>query len=162
MASTSTALLLKGSLRSFPFALLRYSPLIGRLSSISRIGIGRICPRTGCLCCSYTGLALGSIHIPIFCASDLKPVGRDHAEVGIIALEIMPVSSRITHPALERDVMVCEIRAIVKHHGWSRFILVSHSYGSIISIHLLKSPLTAPLIGPVVLVDPVSFLPSIR
>jgi pimeloyl-ACP methyl ester carboxylesterase len=89
---------------------------------------------------------------------DLKSVGRDDAEVGIIALEIMPVSSRITHPALERDVMVREIRAIIKHHGWSRFILVSHSYGSIISTHLLKSPLTAPLIGPVVLVDPISFL----
>jgi pimeloyl-ACP methyl ester carboxylesterase len=87
-----------------------------------------------------------------------KEFGGDNAEVGIIALEIMPVSSRITHPALEKDVMVREIRAIVKHHGWSRFILVSHSYGSIISTHLLKSPLTAPLIGPVVLVDPVSFL----
>jgi pimeloyl-ACP methyl ester carboxylesterase len=89
---------------------------------------------------------------------DLKAVGRDDAEVGIIALEIMPVSSRITHEALEKDVIVREIQAIVKHHGWSRFILVSHSYGSIISTHLLKSPLTAPLIGPVVLIDPVSFL----
>jgi pimeloyl-ACP methyl ester carboxylesterase len=85
-------------------------------------------------------------------------VGGGDAGVGIIALEIMPVSSRITHPALEKDVMVREVQAIVKHHGWSRFILVSHSYGSIISTHLLKSPLTAPLIGPMVLVDPVSFL----
>jgi pimeloyl-ACP methyl ester carboxylesterase len=89
---------------------------------------------------------------------DLKAVGRDDTEVGIIALEIMPVSSRITHPALEKDVMVSEVQAIIKHHGWSRFILVSHSYGSIISTHLLKSPLTVPLIGPVVLIDPVSFL----
>ncbi|KFY03303.1 hypothetical protein O988_01574, partial [Pseudogymnoascus sp. VKM F-3808] len=82
----------------------------------------------------------------------------DDAGVGIIALEIMPISSRITHPALEEDVMVREIQAIVKHHDWSRFILVSHSYGSIISTHLLKSPLTAPLICRIVLVDPVSFL----
>jgi pimeloyl-ACP methyl ester carboxylesterase len=89
---------------------------------------------------------------------DLKAVSRDDTEVGIIALEIMPVSSRITHPALEKDVIVREIQSIVKHHGWSRFILVSHSYGSIISTHLLKSSLTAPLIGPVVLIDPVSFL----
>ncbi|KFY03311.1 hypothetical protein O988_01572, partial [Pseudogymnoascus sp. VKM F-3808] len=82
----------------------------------------------------------------------------DDAGVGIIALEIMPISSRITHPALEEDVMVHEIQAIVKHHDWSRFILVSHSYGSIISTHLLKSPLSAPLISHIVLVDPVSFL----
>jgi len=84
--------------------------------------------------------------------------GEGDAGVGIIALEIMPVSSRITHAALEKDVMVHEVQAIVKHHGWSKFILVSHSYGSIISTHLLKSPVTAPLIGPMVLVDPVSFL----
>lgn len=87
-----------------------------------------------------------------------KEFSGDDAGVGIIALEIMPVSSRITHPILEKDVMVHEIQAIVKHHGWSRFILVSHSYGSIISTHLLKSPLTAPLISHIVLVDPVSFL----
>ncbi|KAE9366733.1 hypothetical protein N431DRAFT_515263 [Stipitochalara longipes BDJ] len=84
--------------------------------------------------------------------------GGGNAGVGIIALEIMPMSSRITHPALEKDVMVHEVHDIVKHHGWSRFILVSHSYGSIISTHLLKSPITAPLIRPIVLVDPVSFL----
>jgi len=79
-------------------------------------------------------------------------------DVGIIALEIMPISSRITHSALEKDVMVREIQAIIRHHGWAKFVLVSHSYGSIISTHLLKSPLTAPAIGNVVLIDPVSFL----
>jgi pimeloyl-ACP methyl ester carboxylesterase len=78
--------------------------------------------------------------------------------VGIIALEIMPISSRITHSALEKDVMVREIQTIIRHHGWAKFVLVSHSYGSIISTHLLKSPLTAPSIGNVVLIDPVSFL----
>jgi pimeloyl-ACP methyl ester carboxylesterase len=87
-----------------------------------------------------------------------REIGGDEAGVGIIAVEIMPVSSRITHRALEKDAMVLEIQAIIKHHRWSRFILVSHSYGSIVSTHLLKSPLTAPLIGPVVLIDPVSFL----
>lgn len=87
-----------------------------------------------------------------------REAGQNNAEFGIIALEIMPVSSRITHSALEKDVMVREIEAIVKHHGWSKFILVSHSYGSIISTHLLKSLHTAPFVGPVVLIDPVSFL----
>jgi pimeloyl-ACP methyl ester carboxylesterase len=84
--------------------------------------------------------------------------GGKNIDIGIIALEIMPVSSRITHPALRKDVMVHEIQAIIKHHGWSRFVLVSHSYGSIIATHLLKSTLTAPMIGPIVFIDPVSFL----
>jgi hypothetical protein len=68
-------------------------------------------------------------------------------EIRIIALEIMPVSSRITHPAIKEDAMVCEIQAIAKYHSWSRLVLGSHSYGSIISTHLLKSPLTTYLIG---------------
>lgn len=79
-------------------------------------------------------------------------------QIGIIAIELMPVSTRITFPALDQGVMVREIKAIVDHHGWSKFILASHSYGSVITTHLLKSPSTAPLIGPVLLIDPVTFL----
>ena len=82
----------------------------------------------------------------------------DDGDVGVIALEIMPVSSRITHSALEKDVMVREIHDIVKYHGWDKFVLVSHSYGSIIVTHLLKSSLTASLVGPIAFIDPISFL----
>lgn len=79
-------------------------------------------------------------------------------EIGIIALEIMPISSRITHPAMEKDAMVGEIHKIVKQHGWDRFVLACHSYGSTIATHLLKSTLTAPLVGPIIFIDPISFL----
>lgn len=54
--------------------------------------------------------------------------------------------------------MVREIQTIIRYHGWVKFVLVSHSYGSVISTHLLKSPLTAPAVGNVILIDPVSFL----
>ncbi|KAI9836584.1 MAG: hypothetical protein M1819_001216 [Sarea resinae] len=107
------------------------------------------------------GIGVGLFHYTAFLRElDLKGKGseEDSGDVGIIALEIMPVSSRITYPALEKDVMVREVVTIVKKHGWSKFILVGHSYGTIISTHLLKSPLSSPLIGPVVLVDPISFL----
>ncbi|GFN11750.1 uncharacterized protein AtWU_01547 [Aspergillus tubingensis] len=89
---------------------------------------------------------------------ELERGATDDNEVGIIALEIMPISSRITHPALEKDVMIHEIMEIIRYHGWSRFVLVSHSYGSIIAANLLKSDQSAPLIGPMVFIDPVSFL----
>jgi pimeloyl-ACP methyl ester carboxylesterase len=89
---------------------------------------------------------------------ELETGATDDSDVGIIALEIMPVSSRITHPALERDVMICEIMEIMRYHGWSKFVLVSHSYGSIIAAHLLKSDRFAALVGPTVFIDPVSFL----
>lgn len=87
----------------------------------------------------------------------LEP-GHKDGDIGIIALELMPVSSRITHSALKKNVMVQEILQIVRHHGWSRFVLVSHSYGSIIAAHLLKSSLTASYIGPTVFIDPIAFL----
>lgn len=90
-----------------------------------------------------------------------KPTGTrgdGDTDFGIIALEIMPVSTRITKPALDRDVLVAEVHKILKHHGWTKFVLVTHSYGSVIATHLIKSPLTGPLVGPVVYADPITFL----
>ncbi len=48
-------------------------------------------------------------------------------DVGIIALEIMPVSFRITHAAVEKDEMCQEIRQILAKHGWDKCVLISHS-----------------------------------
>ncbi|KAI9875495.1 MAG: hypothetical protein M1830_008414 [Pleopsidium flavum] len=79
-------------------------------------------------------------------------------EVGIIAIEIMSMSFRITHSALEKDEMCNEIQAILKTHGWEKCVLISHSYGSVISTHLLHHPILASRIGPMLLIDPVSFL----
>ncbi|KAJ6181465.1 hypothetical protein N7485_000107 [Penicillium canescens] len=88
----------------------------------------------------------------------LETGATEDSEIGIIALEIMPVSSRITHTALEKEVMICEVMEIIRHHRWSKFVLVSHSYGSIIAAHLIKSDRFAPLVGPMVFIDPVAFL----
>ena len=79
-------------------------------------------------------------------------------DVGIIAIEIMPVSFRITHAALEKDKMCKEILDILKKHGWEKVVLVSHSYGSVISTHLSQNPETRPFVGPIFLIDPVTFL----
>ena len=80
-------------------------------------------------------------------------------QVGIIAIEIMPVSFRLTHPALDRQAMCEEIDEIVSHHfPDQKVVLVSHSYGTVISTHMLKIPSIAERIGPVVLIDPVSIL----
>ena len=70
----------------------------------------------------------------------------------------MPVSSRITHPALSKSEICAEIETILDHHGWDNVVLVSHSYGTVVSTHLLKTPSTAQLIHSIVLIDPVSIL----
>ena len=79
-------------------------------------------------------------------------------DIGIIALEIMPISFRITRAMPGKEQLVEEILAILARHGWEKVVLVSHSYGSVISTHLLQHELASTLIGPTVLVDPVSIL----
>jgi pimeloyl-ACP methyl ester carboxylesterase len=55
--------------------------------------------------------------------------------------------------------MCTEIDQIVSQHFPNqKFILVSHSYGTVVSTHLLNTPSIADRIGPVVLIDPVSIL----
>ena len=70
----------------------------------------------------------------------------------------MPVSFRITGAALERDQMCLEILRILRYHGWQECILASHSYGSVLSSHLLHHSQTSDLFGPILLIDPVSIL----
>lgn len=83
---------------------------------------------------------------------------RENGEIGIIAIEMMPISFRITHAALEKDQMCDEIMSILSKHGWDKVVLVSHSYGSVISTHLLQSAAASAFIGATLFVDPVSFL----
>ena len=85
-------------------------------------------------------------------------IDDEDGEVGIIAVEIMPISFRITNQALGKDETCKEILEILKKHGWEECVLISHSYGSIITTHLLQNKETASRIGPIVLIDPVSFL----
>ena len=81
-------------------------------------------------------------------------------QVGIIAIEIMPVSFRISHAALGKDELCSEIDQILQEHfgPHQQFVLASHSYGTVITTHLLKTPSIAKRIGPIVLMDPVSIL----
>jgi pimeloyl-ACP methyl ester carboxylesterase len=79
-------------------------------------------------------------------------------QVGVIAIEIMPVSFRITHQALDKEEICDEIQAIVGHHGFGKYVLVAHSYGTAAATYMLKSERTSNQIGQVVLIDPITIL----
>ncbi|KAI9768078.1 MAG: hypothetical protein M1840_005112 [Geoglossum simile] len=83
---------------------------------------------------------------------------EDDGDIGVIALEILPVSFRIAGAALSREDMCRQIQTILLRHGFEKFVLVAHSYGSVITTHLLKNPEVASQISSIVLVDPVSIL----
>ncbi|KAG8528578.1 uncharacterized protein KY384_006265 [Bacidia gigantensis] len=104
------------------------------------------------------GIGIGLHPYVDFLAEPNDSIHTDEDEVGIIALEIMPISFRITTPIPRKEQMRAEILSILKKHEWHKVVLVTHSYGSVIATHLLQTPETASRIGPIVLIDPVSFL----
>ncbi len=104
------------------------------------------------------GIGIGLYPYINFLAELNQGLDDAEGEVSIIAIEIMSISLRITHPTLEKDEICEEILSILKEHGWDKTVLISHSYGSVVSTHLLRTPKTASRIGPVILIDPVSFL----
>jgi pimeloyl-ACP methyl ester carboxylesterase len=81
-------------------------------------------------------------------------LGPDDGEIGIIAIEIMPISFRITNPILPTEELCRQITTILAAHGWDRVVLASHSYGSVLASHLLDKL----KFGPMLFIDPVTFL----
>ena len=104
------------------------------------------------------GIGIGLYPYVPFLSALTAPHPADAGLPGIIALEILPVSFRIASPVPSKEEMCLAIHTILQHHGYSHVVLVTHSYGSIIATHALLSPLLAPSIASLVLVDPVSIL----
>jgi pimeloyl-ACP methyl ester carboxylesterase len=90
--------------------------------------------------------------------NEQDPRNAEDGDIGIIAMELLPVSFRITKPILNRDDIPRQINMILERHGFDKVVLASHSYGSVVTTHLLQNPTTAPKMGPLLLVDPVTFL----
>ncbi|KAI1371832.1 hypothetical protein F4677DRAFT_450012 [Hypoxylon crocopeplum] len=85
--------------------------------------------------------------------------GRDgEGQIGIIAIEILPISFRLTAAPLSRPEFLKGIATILDAHGWDRFVLASHSYGTALTTHMLRSEDLVHRIASVVLIDPVTIL----
>ncbi|KAI9446067.1 hypothetical protein H4582DRAFT_1903212 [Lactarius indigo] len=59
-------------------------------------------------------------------------------DVGILAVELLPVSARITAPPLARDAMCTAILRILNAHGLHRVVVMGHSYGTVVASYLLR------------------------
>lgn len=86
------------------------------------------------------------------------PLGPSDGEIGIIAVELMPISFRITDRILDSDEICRQVDLILARHGFDKVVLASHSYGSVVTTHLLHDARTKDKIGPMLFVDPVTFL----
>ncbi|KAK4464323.1 Alpha/Beta hydrolase protein [Cladorrhinum samala] len=103
---------------------------------------------------------LHGIGIGLWPYRDFLSALASSTDVGILALEHLPISSRLTSPPPTRSEFVSQISAILKAVGWDDggFVLATHSYGSVLATHLLRSPEVSPRIRGLVLVDPVTVL----
>ncbi|KAI1759305.1 hypothetical protein GGR53DRAFT_151863 [Hypoxylon sp. FL1150] len=79
-------------------------------------------------------------------------------QIGIIAIENLPISFRLTGAPLGRLEFLERIATILDAHGWDRFVLASHSYGTALATHILRSENLTDRVASVVLIDPVTIL----
>ncbi|KAL8365361.1 hypothetical protein RB595_004252 [Gaeumannomyces hyphopodioides] len=100
----------------------------------------------------------------------------DDGQVGIIALEILPISMRFAGAPLDKETFLKSVSDILGHHDWvtqdvadagnggggggddDGFVLVSHSYGSVLTTHILRDTALGAQVSAAVLIDPVSLL----
>ncbi|OHF04667.1 hypothetical protein CORC01_00138 [Colletotrichum orchidophilum] len=104
------------------------------------------------------GIGIGLWPYVRFLAEITSTMRKGHGQTGVIAIEILPVSFRLTDPPLGKDIFLKQLKQIVNHHAWDKFTLVSHSYGSILSTHAMRCPDLQARIPRAVLIDPVSIL----
>lgn len=79
-------------------------------------------------------------------------------DIGILVVEVLPVSSRIgpQHPPMV-DLMA-SMSTIVHQQGWNDFVYVGHSYGTLLTLPFLNTPYLAERMHSIVLLDPVAVL----
>ena len=78
--------------------------------------------------------------------------------VGILAIEVLQVSSRLTQGMLTRGEFLRQLNQVLDFNSYHRFVLVSHSYGSVLSTHVLTHDSLAARVSATLFVDPVTLL----
>nr|POF22361.1 hypothetical protein CFP56_36446 [Quercus suber] len=83
---------------------------------------------------------------------------KDDGQVGIMAVEILPISSRLTHAIHTRQEFLEQLVQVLDAHEYKRFVLASHSYGSVLSSNILSHPSLVRRVAASLLIDPVTIL----
>ena len=83
---------------------------------------------------------------------------KSDGEVGVLAIEILQISSRLTHPILSRADFLRELTELLNFYRYDRFVMVSHSYGSVLGTHILTHEPLASRVSATLFIDPVTVL----
>ena len=79
-------------------------------------------------------------------------------QVGIMAIEILQISSRLTHAIPKRSAYLEQLAQVLDMHQFEQFVLASHSYGSVLSTYILTHEPLARRVASTLLIDPVTIL----
>ncbi|EGY19233.1 hypothetical protein VD0002_g4756 [Verticillium dahliae] len=79
-------------------------------------------------------------------------------DVGVLALEILPISSHISGPLPTTHELLSALAAILYKHDVKDAILIGHSFGTLLTSPMLQRPDIAGRIASIILADPVSLL----
>ncbi|EMC94174.1 hypothetical protein BAUCODRAFT_36646 [Baudoinia panamericana UAMH 10762] len=79
-------------------------------------------------------------------------------KVGIMSIEALQISSRLTHSIPTRTEFLRQFTQILEAHSYDRFVLLSHSYGSVHSTYVLTHDALASRVAAALFVDPVTIL----
>lgn len=104
------------------------------------------------------GIGVGLLTYIHFLADLRAAKLRDNGNLGIIAIELLPISFRLTQPMPRRDELMIQLSTILRHHGWGDFTVCAHSYGSVVASQMLRDTTLEPRIHSMMLVDPVSIM----
>lgn len=90
--------------------------------------------------------------------SRINPSSDPDDQIGVLVVELLPISFRLTDSPLDREQFLEQMESILERHQINRFLLSAHSYGSVLASHMLQSETFSSRIQSVVLIDPVSLL----
>lgn len=104
------------------------------------------------------GIGVGLLTYIHFLADLRAAKLRNDGSCGIIAIELLPISFRLTQPMPRRDELMVQLGAVLRHHGWGDFTVCAHSYGSVVASQMLHDAVLEPRIHSMMLIDPVSIM----
>lgn len=103
------------------------------------------------------GIGIGLYPYTNFLREINKGLPKDES-IGVLAIELMPISFRLSPAPLRSSELSKEIARILEYHGYERVVLAVHSYGSVVGTHLLHDSVMKDKIADILLIDPVSIL----
>ena len=119
------------------------------------------------------GIGIGLYpYVSLLASINKSQLSSSDGQIGIIAIELMPISFHLTAEMPTQATLCAEITRILESHGWHNYVLAAHSYSTVIAANLLKNSPTPtssrpssstslfplPRIASTLLVDPVVFL----